>query len=53
MLFRLLFKEIYSELVEILVGLVLYGAKAGEANQIYLISVLTSVFSLFLCFLTF
>jgi hypothetical protein len=52
-MFGLLFKEIHSELVEMLVGLVLYGAKADEAHQIYLISALTSIFSLFLCFLTF
>jgi hypothetical protein len=53
LLFGLLFKEVHSELVEMLVGLVLYGAKAGEANQVYLISALASIFSLFLCFLTF
>jgi len=49
----LLFKEVHSELVEMLVGLVLYGTKADEAQQIYLISVLASIFSIFLCFLTF
>jgi hypothetical protein len=53
LLFGLLFKEVHSELVEMLVGLVLYGTKADEAQQIYLISVLASIFSIFLCFLTF
>ena len=52
-LFGLFFKEVQSELVEMLVSLVLYGAKADEAHQIYLISVLVSMFCLFLCFLTF
>ena len=53
LLFGLLFKEIQSELVEMLVSLVLYGAKANEVSQIYLIASLASIFSLFLCFLTF
>ena len=52
-LFGLFFKEVQSELVEMLVSLVLYGAKANEANQIYLIAALVSISSLFLCFLTF
>jgi hypothetical protein len=53
LLFGLLFKEVQSELLEMLVSLVLYRAKADEANKIYLIAALASIFSLFLCFLTF
>jgi hypothetical protein len=52
-LFGLFFKEVQSELVEMLVSLVLYGAKANEVNQIYMIAALASISSLFLCFLTF
>ena len=53
LLFGLLFKEVQSKLVEVLVSLVLYGAKANEVNQFYLIAALASISSLFLCFLTF
>ena len=52
-LFGLFLKEAENELVKILVGLSFNTAKANETQQILFISAVTSLFSLFLCLLTF